>query len=89
MKFSEIVKQAVTLLHESQRITYRALKREFGLDDEALEDLKSELIDAQRVATDEDGKVLVWRGAEIHRGKEKGGNSTIEGEKGKEGNDET
>ncbi len=60
MKFSEIVKQAVTLLQESQRITYRALKREFSLDDEALEDLKNELIDAQRVATDEDGKVLVW-----------------------------
>ncbi|MBI3756398.1 MAG: AAA family ATPase [Deltaproteobacteria bacterium] len=60
MKFSDIVKQAVTLLQESQRITYRALKREFDLDDEALEDLKNELIDAQRVAIDEDGKVLVW-----------------------------
>ena len=44
------------------RITYRALKREFGLDEDALEDLKSELIDAQRVATDEEGKVLVWTG---------------------------
>jgi hypothetical protein len=32
MKFSDIVKQAVSLLHESQRITYRALKREFDLD---------------------------------------------------------
>src|SRR5262245_54710878 len=62
MKFSEIVNQAVTLLQESQRITYRALKREFGLDDEALEDLKSELIDGRRVAADEDGKVLVWKG---------------------------
>src|SRR5690349_8428938 len=63
MKFSEVVKQAVTLLQESQRITYRALKREFDLDDEALEDLKSELIDGRRVAADEDGKVLVWKGA--------------------------
>ena len=62
MKFSDIVKQAVTLLQESQRITYRALKREFDLDDEALEDLRGELIDAQRVAIDEDGKVLVWVG---------------------------
>ena len=62
MKFSEIVKQAVSLLQESQRITYRALKRKFGLDDDALEDLKRELIDAQRVAIDEDGKVLVWVG---------------------------
>ena len=62
MKFSEIVNQAVTLLQESQRVTYRALKREFNLDAEALEDLKSELIDGRRVATDEEGKVLVWRG---------------------------
>ena len=62
MKFSEIVNQAVTLLQESQRITYRALKREFNLDDEALEDLKSELIDGRRVAADEEGKVLVWKG---------------------------
>src|SRR5215510_7656422 len=61
MKFSEIVNQAVALLQESQRITYRALKREFNLDDEALEDLKSELIDGRRVAADEDGKVLVWK----------------------------
>src|SRR5215210_6470259 len=89
MKFSEIVKQAVTLLQESQRITYRALKREFSLDDEALEDLKSELIDAQRVATDEDGKVLVWRGEGINGEKEKGINSNPEGDKGKGGNGET
>src|SRR5262249_49454411 len=27
-----------------------------------LEDLKAELIDAQRLAVDEDGKVLVWAG---------------------------
>ena len=35
MKFSDIVKQAATLLQESERITYRALKREFDLDDQA------------------------------------------------------
>src|SRR5215510_9364090 len=63
MKFSEIVKQAVTLLHESQRITYRALKREFGLDDEALEDLKEELRFSHPEIADEDGRGLVWTGA--------------------------
>jgi class 3 adenylate cyclase len=81
MKFSEIVKQAVTLLHESQRITYRALKREFDLDDEALEDLKAELIDAQRIAVDEDGKVLVWIGDRGNGETE----STDEGAKGRTG----
>ena len=62
MKFSEIVKQAVMLLRESRRITYRALKREFSLDDETLADLKDELIKARRLAVDENGEVLVWAG---------------------------
>ncbi len=62
MKFSDVVKQAVGLLRESGRITYRTLKREFALDDEALEDLRYELIEGQRLAADEDGKVLVWVG---------------------------
>ena len=39
MKFSEIIKQAVALLQDSGRVSYRALKREFDLDDEALEEL--------------------------------------------------
>ena len=62
MKFSEIVKQAVTLLQDSGRISYRALKREFDLDDETLDDLKEELIDIREVAADKDGKMLVWTG---------------------------
>ncbi len=63
MKFYETVDQISALLRQRGRVAYRALKREFSLDDEALEDLKAELIDAQRVATDEDGKVLVWTGS--------------------------
>ena len=47
MKFSEIIDQASALLQDSGRITYRALKREFDLDDDALEDLKAELIKAR------------------------------------------
>ncbi len=39
MKFSDIIDQASTLLQRKGRITYRALKREFALDDEALADL--------------------------------------------------
>ena len=62
MKFSEIVKEAKTLLQGKERISYRALKMEFGLDDEQLDVLKEELIDADRVATDENGKILVWTG---------------------------
>jgi class 3 adenylate cyclase/pimeloyl-ACP methyl ester carboxylesterase len=36
------------------------LKRQFGLDDDYIEDLKDELIKAKRLAVDEDGAVLVW-----------------------------
>src|SRR5262245_21276148 len=64
MKFSEIVKQAIALLQDAERITYRALQREFALSDEALEDLREELIVAKRVAVDEEGKVLVWAGGQ-------------------------
>src|SRR5262245_50869126 len=78
MKFSEIVKQAVALLQESGRITYRTLKREFALDEEALEDLKCELIDGQRVAQDEAGKVLVWVGAAGKQESETRGSRAVE-----------
>src|SRR4029450_13440497 len=62
MKFSEMVDQAKEFLRRRERVSYRALKREFDLDDELLEDLKAELIHAQRIAVDEEGKVLVWAG---------------------------
>ena len=62
MTFDEILAQALDLLQRQGRVSYRALKRRFNLDDDYLEDLKAELIDAQRVAVDEAGNVLVWRG---------------------------
>ena len=62
MKFSEVVRQTIAWLEREGRVSYRALKREFALDDEFLEDLKAEIIDAKRLASDENGKVLVWRG---------------------------
>ena len=51
-------------LQREGRLTYRVLKRQFGLDDEALEELKEQLIDAEEVAADKDGKMLVWVGDE-------------------------
>ena len=38
------------------------LKRQFALDDDYLEDIVAKLTDAERVAMDEEGKVLVWIG---------------------------
>jgi class 3 adenylate cyclase len=50
------------LLQRRGRLTYRALKRQFNLDDDYLADLKAELIQGQRLAIDEEGAVLVWTG---------------------------
>ena len=61
--FDEILAQVIDLLQREGRVAYRVLKRRFALDDEYIEDLKADLIDAKRLAVDEDGKVLVWVGA--------------------------
>src|SRR5215467_8541387 len=62
MGFYEILDQVVDLLQRRGRVTYRALKREFQVDDAFLEDLKAEIITAQRLAVDEQDAVLVWVG---------------------------
>ena len=62
MTFEELLDQAIDLLQRRGRVTYRTLKRQFQLDDDVLEDLKEELIYGQRLAVDEDGRVLVWTG---------------------------
>ena len=61
MEFYEVVKQAAALLQQQGKLTYRTLRRQFGLDDETLEDLKEELLFSHPVA-DEDGRGLVWTG---------------------------
>ena len=38
------------------------MKLQFNLDDDYLEGLKDELIEAEHVVADEGGKVLVWVG---------------------------
>jgi predicted ATPase/class 3 adenylate cyclase len=62
MDFYEVLEQALDILRRRGRVAYRALKLQFNLDDEQLEALKDELIHAQKLAADEDGRVLVWTG---------------------------
>jgi hypothetical protein len=62
MTFDEVLRQIQDLLQQEKRVSYRGLKRRFDLDDEYLEDLKEELIGAKRLATDEEGRFLVWAG---------------------------
>src|SRR5215471_14527803 len=62
MTFDEILAQIIDLLKRQGRVSYPALKVRFSLDDEYLEALKAEIIEAQQLATDENGRVLVWAG---------------------------
>jgi class 3 adenylate cyclase len=62
MTFDEILEQVIALLKRQGRVSYRALKMRFNLDDEYLDVLKEELIDAQRIAMDEGGRILIWTG---------------------------
>jgi hypothetical protein len=65
MTFDDTLDQAIALLQRRGRVTYRTLKRQFDLGDDILEDLTEELIYGQRLAMDEDGRVLVWTGGAI------------------------
>src|SRR6516165_1431386 len=61
MDFYEVVGQVLALLQRQGRVSYRALKRQFDIDDDFIEDLKEELCFAHPVV-DEGGRGLVWTG---------------------------
>src|SRR5882724_11454092 len=60
--FNEVLSQTIAMLQQHGRVSYRALKRQFAIDDAFLEDLKYELITVQQRAVDQDGTMLVWTG---------------------------
>jgi TOMM system kinase/cyclase fusion protein len=61
MTFEDIVDQAIDMVRRRGQVSYRLLKRQFDLDDEALADLTEELLFAHPVV-DEDGRGVVWTG---------------------------
>jgi len=62
MTFEEILDQVMAMLRRRGRVTYRALQRQFQLDDELLNDLKDELLYAYPEVRDDAGRGLVWTG---------------------------
>jgi class 3 adenylate cyclase/tetratricopeptide (TPR) repeat protein len=62
MTFDEVLDRVLEMLQRRGRVSYRALKRQFDLDDAYLEDLKAEIIEVHQLATDQDGTMLVWLG---------------------------
>ncbi len=55
-----MLEQVIELLERHRRVTYRALKRQFDIDDDYVEDLKDEIIKARQLAVEQDGEMLVW-----------------------------
>ncbi len=62
MEFYALLDRVVDLLRLRGRVSYRALKIQFNLDDNAIEALKDEIVYAQQLGVDEDDRVLVWTG---------------------------
>ena len=62
MTFDEILDQAIEMLQRRGRLTYRALKLQFNLDDEYLDALKEEILYSQPQVVDDEGKGLIWTG---------------------------
>src|SRR2546426_807311 len=62
MTFEEILDQAIAMLQRRGRMTYRTLQRQFALDEDALNDLKDELLYAHPEVRDDAGRGLVWTG---------------------------
>src|SRR6476620_3913248 len=62
MTFDEVLDRVLEMLQRRGRVSYRALKHQFDLDDAFLEDLKAEIVDVHQVAVDQDGTMLVWTG---------------------------
>src|SRR5215510_6807023 len=64
MDLFAVVDQVIELLRSRGRVSYRALRVQFHLDDEALDALKAELIAVHQMAVDQAGTMLVWTGDE-------------------------
>jgi class 3 adenylate cyclase/tetratricopeptide (TPR) repeat protein len=62
MDFYTVLDQVLALLRQRGRVSYRALKRQFDLDDAYLDDLKIEIIEVSQCAVDQEGTMLVWTG---------------------------
>ena len=62
MDFVAVVDQALALLRQRGRVTYRTLQIQFTLDDEQFVALKDELLYSHPQVVDDAGRGLVWTG---------------------------
>ncbi len=64
--FDEALEQALEMRRRRGRVSYRALKVQFHLDDDLLEILKEEIVAVHRLGRDQEGTMLVWIGGHGH-----------------------
>jgi class 3 adenylate cyclase/tetratricopeptide (TPR) repeat protein len=60
VNFARVLKEVLWCLVAEGSISYRRIKRGFDLDDDALEDVRREMISTLRIAADLEGELLVW-----------------------------
>ncbi len=60
MTFREVAAQVIDWLQQDKRVSYRALKREFDIDDDYIEDLKEELLYAHESMVQADERGFTW-----------------------------
>lgn len=60
MTFEDILKQTIDILQSRERVSYRALKRQFDLSDDYLEDLKDEILYAYPQVVEDGSRGLTW-----------------------------
>jgi class 3 adenylate cyclase len=63
MTFEELLDQVLSLLQRRGRVAYRAVQRQFDLDDATFEDVKDALLFAHPELVTDEGGGLVWTGA--------------------------
>jgi class 3 adenylate cyclase/tetratricopeptide (TPR) repeat protein len=62
MTFDEVLEQALEMLRRRGRVSYRALKVQFHLDDDLLAILTEEIVAVHQLGRDQGGTMLVWIG---------------------------
>ncbi len=62
MSLYDVLDQVINLLQQRGRVSYRALKREFNLDDDFIEDLKEEISYVHESAVKADDRGFTWAG---------------------------
>jgi len=63
VNFDELLEQVLTLVQRQGRVSYRAIKRRFDVDDDYLADLREEILFTHPHIREEEGRGLVWTAA--------------------------